>query len=338
MTPPVTPPSWLARFAVPAVQAVLLAAWLFYYLDNLPLSAHIGDGSLWVATGDRQAQLHGVAAGPLLSVEIGSSRQVRLVAPIGSTLTGTGPGAVPATRPLVFRMVWNQHETPSLSLALGSIAAGSGTALTFQAKTLGGQPGLAVVPSGAALIIDMAVAPDPRDAEPGGIALLGSSGPAPLPRLRLVTPAGAPVEIYLPGETSVRADLGRTDDSSVPLPVRALTIGDAAVGGAGGGGVAIGDLVCGSPRDGVMLWQKVFPSIDIDDCRPGGLTVSRLVADKGVSVSAAGVGFVRKDGKTRVWTGMQFVSGNLVLKALLTALIGGLIGWVGVAIGPRAKA
>ena len=116
-----------------------------------------------------------------------------------------------------------------------------------------------------------------------------------------------------------------------------LAVGGAAVGGTGDGadgGVAIGDLVCGSPRDGAMLWQKVLPSIGIDDCQPGGLTVSRLVADKGVALSAAGVGFVRKDGETRVWTGMQFVSGNLVL----TALIGGLIGWVGVAIRPRAKA
>ncbi len=328
-----TPPPWLARFAVLAVPAALLAAWLFYYLDNLPLSAHIGDGSQWVAAGDRQVQLYGVAAGPLLSVEIGSSRQVRLVAPAGSRIAD----APPSRQPLVFRMAWNQHETPSLGMALGSVASGSQSSLTFRAKTLGGQPGLAVVPSGAVLVIDMAVAPDPRDTEHGGVALLSSGSPSPLPRLRLLTPTGAPVELYLPGETSVRADLGRTDDSSAPLPVRALAIGDAPVGDTGET-FAIGDLVCGSPRDGAMLWQKVFPSIAVDDCRPGGLTVSRLVADKGASVSAAGVGFVRKDGKTNVWTGMQFVSGNLVLKALLTALIGGLVGWVGVAIGPRAKA
>ncbi len=269
-----------------------------------------------------------------MAVDMGASRQVRLIAPPGSIVVPTLGGYDPARqRPLVLRMAWTANESPALTVAIAPESPTPGAGLMLQARDLGA-PGLALRPIDARLVVDMAVVPDSRNDDHGGIGLHADRGRVLIRQLRITTPPGQQVVVMLPGETALRAGLGSSDDQGGSLALRGFASGDAGAGDT----LAIADIVCGTPANGAILWQRIFPQIKLEDCRDGGLTVSGLVAEKGLILTAAGIAFVRKDDVTATWSGLRFLHENIVVQALITALLATLTGWLGVALGNRGKA
>ncbi len=66
-----------------------------------------------------------------------------------------------------------------------------------------------------------------------------------------------------------------------------------------------------------VLWRKLVPAINLQDCSQGGLAVTNLDTKAGVSVTLRGVGYTRRDGHTQVWRGLSWLHENLVGSALL---------------------
>ena len=319
---PSQPQRWRG-FALRAIFVALPAMWVAYYLGNIPIAGHVGDGTPWTAAGERKLELTGLGSGPVMSLALDGARRLDVI-----VQTPQPNGATSAQRQWVMR--WQKTESPAVSI---TVAAGAPrSSLRMMAFRRGPAPALQLTPSGSGLSISLSVAPDPHDKTHGGTAPFGESGYQPSATIEI--PAGAIVSLVLPDQSEIEALLGDNQGAFTTLPVDAVAIGD----DDGKQGMTIADIACGTPQAGTMLWRKLVPAIALNDCSRGGLSVTSLDTKGGVGVTLRGVGYTRRDGHTQVWRGLAWLHENLFGSALLAALVGGIVSWVMGALGNRAKA
>jgi len=309
--------------------ALVLVAYLFYYLDSLPQSVQVKADQPWTAGPGQALRLNGYAPGPLLTFEIADPTIVKLSFDAGAKLwpDADSPNLPAANgQPLLFDMVNVERENASIS-----ISAQRGAVSTLVMEPV--QPDRAYMTlrihvEGAPVDVTFQTFPSPSARQHGHLQLGSNSI---LEQAKVTIPPGVAFTLGLSTKlNNLRVDPGIADKNGTPqLALRGLEIGD------------IADeaferrwAACGAPP-GKVLWVRPIPRFSPADCRPDRLSVNAFRIEKGVTVGLAGSGFVVRDGTTETWPGFREIIDNQLVQTAMGVLLAGLVSWAFLAIRGR---
>ena len=315
-----------------AALALALAAYLFYYLDNLPRSVPIKADQNWTAGPGQALRLNGYAPGPLLTFEIADPTIVKLSFGPGAKLQPDADSPdlpVTAAQPLLFDLVNVERENASIS-----ISAEPGAASTLVIEPVRADATyimLRIRVEGAPVDAAFQTFPNPSARQHGHLQL---GQDIALEQARVTIPPGVTFTLGLSSKLShLRIDPGSADQNGDPrLGLRGLEIGDLADDTFQRRWAA-----CGAPP-GTILWKRPIPGFSAADCRPDRLSIHAVGIENGLTLALAGSGFVVRDGTTETWPLFRQFINNQLVRAAMGVLIAGLISWAFLALRGRSAA
>lgn len=300
-------------FRLIALAVAILAAcvYAFYYLDHLPQAEIVRSGESWKVDPGEQLRLHGMTGGTALSFNLREPGALKLSFDRGTIRQGHPTGTARGYEFSLFNIL-DENLTGTIALSPASPEARS----TLRIAPSRPDPRfleLAVSSPDAPLTVSFGVVLDSSLAEHGRIVAAGERDA--LHSIRLVVPPGAAFRIGVPRE--------QLDG----LIVESGTIAGFEIGSGSEEDFERRAMVCGADR-GRLLWQRIVPDVGASDCVPGRIEIERISLGDGVELAVAGAGFTVRDGTTSAWRGFRDFRQNDVVKALISALLVALIGWV----------
>ena len=327
-----------------AVAAFLFAAWLLYYLDQLPSAVEISPDTTYSASHLDELRLLGLPKGQVLEFNGAEGRgldvrsdQVRLAPETLSTLQSSGM-PLPTTKGTRLTWLGRPDAGGKISLGIANQRAGHEAGIALQFTGGGGIPQLDIRPIDTALSINLAVVSGDSGITPPITFKVGDAQvPQPLATMipvQLELPPGETIRLRFPSAEAMKGTyfrLGVPQDSDTlasNLPIDRLEIGSAKRW-------TVSDGACGATA-GRFLMSNLRPAAE--DCgKDGDLAVEKLDVGSELKVNLSGSGFFIENQKLKaagLWTS---ISNNKVIAAFLAIACMALARWVWNALFGTAK-
>lgn len=325
----------LAQKAI-AVLALLLAAFLVWYIDRLPSAIELDSSKPLQARADDELRLFGFPEGQVLEYhgQAGQNLDVRADASTLSPETRANlvdGGAEIADGPLKLSWLGRPDPGGKVGLTISSAGPRRASAVTLAATGADNIPQLSITPLGGTLTVTLGTVAGDSDHQPRTDLTLGD---APMPALvaaatslQFELPAGTPLVLTFPTSDAMKAAFlfvgvrRNGNELGTSLALDRIAIGPQASPN------GVRDGACAAPA-GKLLLTRLRPR----DGQCGAAEKLHLhklsLAPDGIAATITGNGFVITNGKVQPAGLMATLKNNLVIGAVLTLAFGLLAKWV----------